>query len=127
MDKAKGRNVLKRAIKAVEYSDDDIDEDDDDQLEDGEVKGEEGVHITLQTQEGLVLSKAPVILLDENTGKTQTLDPATLSIVTTGVYSCVCVCVCVYALSLQVCSLCVCVCVSVYQCMSKRDQTKMRL
>ena len=132
VDKAKGRNVLKRAIKAVEYSDDDIDDDDDDQLEEGEVKGEEGVHITLQTQEGLVLSKAPVILLDENTGKTQTLDPATLSIVTTGVCTVVCVrvcvcvcyhymsllCVCVWVLSLQVCVVCVCVCVCVCHYMS---------
>ena len=82
-DKAKGRNVLRRAIKSVEYSDDDIDDDDDDKLEEGEVK-EQGVHITVQTQDGLILSKAPVILLDEDTGKTQTLDPATLSIVSTG-------------------------------------------
>ena len=94
-EKAKGRNVLRRAFKSAEYSDDDVDVDDDDvdrdaeevevgevvELEEGELpKG--GVQIMVQTADGLVLSKTPVILMEE--GKAQALDPATLSIVTTG-------------------------------------------
>ncbi|KAK7092042.1 hypothetical protein V1264_009650 [Littorina saxatilis] len=90
-EKKKGKNVLKRAIKSGEYSDDDFDvrDDDDKGLEEGEINSEEteGVEITVKTPEGFVVNKAPVILLDEDTGKTRTLDPATLSVISSGVDS----------------------------------------
>lgn len=106
-EKKKGRNVVKRAIKSTEYSDDDFDVDykaggdDDDELEEGEVrvprkeKGKEeveerkqveGVQITVQTQDGVVLSQEPITLVDEATGKTETLDPSAYSIVSSGIH-----------------------------------------
>ena len=113
----KGKNVLKKALKTKEYSDDD--DDDDDRKGRGGEEMDMGVQITVQTTDGVILSKAPVILLDEDTGQAQALDPSTVSFVTTGecrsvcvfVYVCVFVCVCLY-----VCVYVLCVCVFVGVC-----------
>ncbi|KAK7459688.1 hypothetical protein BaRGS_00038991, partial [Batillaria attramentaria] len=78
--KVKGKNVLKKVIKSATS-----DEEEEGEIRTVEYAGETEGLITVSTPDGVVLSKAPVILLDQETG--QTLDASTLSVLSTGIDS----------------------------------------